>query len=370
MLPSAPKTFGRLSDACLSAFLATIGETNPLALATRKSYALVLVDGMGVANIRQAGGHARFLGSLLKTSKTLFSGFPTTTASSLTSLATGLPNGEHGLLGYRVFDRDRSSGINFLNDLGKDFHPREYQPAITISERAIGSDLSPKTIGPAEYRGSGFTLATMPESEYLSGDSVEERFERAIDELNKPRTFLYVYVPELDQLAHRYGCGSAQWLAGIEAVDAALAMFHQRLPKSAGALVTADHGVIDIPKERHIYLDEVLPEMDLLAVGGDPRTPFIYLKDRLSCDAVRESLTKSLGDQIWITKTEELVSKGWLAPLSPVARKLEPDLILIPRGETVVYHRAFAKRKSLEMVGQHGGISKQEWEVPLLILGS
>jgi hypothetical protein len=33
----------------------------------------------------------------------------------------------------------------------------------------------------------------------------------------------------------------------------------------------------------------------------------------------------------------------------------------------VVYHRGFAKQKSLEMIGQHGGMTKAEWEIPLLI---
>jgi hypothetical protein len=32
----------------------------------------------------------------------------------------------------------------------------------------------------------------------------------------------------------------------------------------------------------------------------------------------------------------------------------------------VIYHRDFAKPKSLEMIGQHGGMTKSEWEVPLI----
>jgi hypothetical protein len=33
----------------------------------------------------------------------------------------------------------------------------------------------------------------------------------------------------------------------------------------------------------------------------------------------------------------------------------------------VIYHRKFAKAKSLQMIGQHGGMTKAEWEVPLVI---
>ena len=89
MLPSVPNSFGRLSEAYLSAFLALDGKPNPLSLPAKQSYLVILVDGLGVANIKSAGGHAGFLNQKLSTSKSLFSGFPTTTATSLASFSTG-----------------------------------------------------------------------------------------------------------------------------------------------------------------------------------------------------------------------------------------------------------------------------------------
>jgi hypothetical protein len=98
MLPSVPKSLGRLSDVYLSAYLALSTSENPLKLAARKSYLVILVDGLGVANIKSAGGHASFLNQKLRSAKSLFSGFPATTTTSLTSMATGVSNGNHAVL--------------------------------------------------------------------------------------------------------------------------------------------------------------------------------------------------------------------------------------------------------------------------------
>jgi hypothetical protein len=47
-----------------------------------------------------------------------------------------------------------------------------------------------------------------------------------------------------------------------------------------------------------------------------------------------------------------------------------PDLFLIANGETALYHRDFAKPKSLKMIGQHGALSDDELLVPLLKFGA
>jgi len=367
MLPSVPNSFGRLSEAYLSAFLALEGKPNPLSLPVKQSYLVILVDGLGVANIKSAGGHAGFLNQKLSTSKSLFSGFPTTTATSLASFATGKQSGEHAFIGYRVFDREVSKPINLLNDLGTEFPPQRYQDLQTISEQAVKAGKNVITVGPGEYEGSGFTQATMPASKYLAAKALQERFDAARSEIAKPGTLVYLYIPELDQLAHRFGCQSQNWLNTIEDLDSVLAAFMKSLPKTAGAILTADHGVIDVAQTSHIYLEQYEAMKDLAMIGGDPRVGFLYFDTGIDLVAKREALQGDLGSQVEVVTVQELVDAGWYQPLSESAQKVSPDLVLLPKGDRVVYHREFAKVKSMSMIGQHGGMSKAEWEVPLLV---
>lgn len=367
MLPSVPKSFGRLSEAYLSALLALDGNPNPLSLAPKHSYVVILVDGLGVANIKAAGGHSSFLNQKLTSSKSLFSGFPTTTATSLASFATGKQSGEHAFIGYRVYDRKLLKAINLLNDLGKELAPTRYQDIETISEQALRLGKRVLTIAPGEYEGSGFTQATMPAAQYKPAKSFEERFEIASLELTKPGTLIYLYVPELDQLAHRFGTNSQKWLNTIEELDSVIARFVQSIPKSAGAILTADHGVIDVPKTAHVYLDEYESMKNVVMIGGDPRVGFAYFNSSVDLKQQRAKIEAELGSLVDVVSIQELVETGWYQPLSSAAQNVAPDLILLPKANRVIYHRGFAKPKSLEMIGQHGGMSKAEWEVPLLV---
>ena len=367
MLPSVPKSFGRLSEAYLSALLALDGNPNPLSLAPKHSYVVILVDGLGVANIKAAGGHSSFLNQKLTSSKSLFSGFPTTTATSLASFATGKQSGEHAFIGYRVYDRKLLKAINLLNDLGTELAPTRYQDIETISEQALRLGKRVLTIAPGEYEGSGFTQATMPAAQYKPAKSFEERFEIASLELTKPGTLIYLYVPELDQLAHRFGANSQKWLNTIEELDSVIARFVQSIPKSAGAILTADHGVIDVPKTGHVYLDEYESMKNVVMIGGDPRVGFAYFSSSVDLKQQRAKIEAELGSLVDVVSIQELVETGWYQPLSSAAQNVAPDLILLPKADRVIYHRDFAKPKSLEMIGQHGGMSKAEWEVPLLV---
>lgn len=367
MLPSVPKSFGRLSEANLSAFLALTGKQNPLGLPSRKSYAVILIDGLGAQNIKAAGAHASFLNNKLASSKTLFAGFPTTTATSLASLATGKANGTHAFLGYRVFDRKLGKAINLLNDLGEKLPPRHYQDLETISEIASEQGINVVTVGPAEYADSGFTKATMPASRYLAAKTIEERFEITRKELSNPGSLIYLYVPELDQLAHRFGVDSNNWLQTLEELDSVVSKFITVLPKAAGAILTADHGVIDVSKSSQIFLDEYASLKDILMIGGDPRAGFLYLEVGTDLVAKRQEIAEELAGLVDVVTVAELVAAGWIETLSTAALRISPDLVLLPKSERVVYHRDFVRQKSLEMIGQHGGMTKAEWEVPLFV---
>jgi hypothetical protein len=245
--------------------------------------------------------------------------------------------------------------------------PRDYQDLETISEIASGLGINVVTVGPAEYAGSGFTEATMPASKYLAAKTIEERFEITSRELANPGSLIYLYVPELDQLAHRFGVDSNNWLETLEELDSVVSKFFTAIPKAAGAILTADHGVIDVPKSNQIFLDEFASLKDILMIGGDPRAGYLYLEAGIDLISKRREIAAELAGLVDVVTVAELVESGWFEPLSKAALRISPDLVLLPKSERVVYHRDFAKQKSLEMIGQHGGMTKAEWEVPLLV---
>ena len=367
MLPAAPKSLGRLSDVFISALGAITGKNNRLGFNSVKSACVVLIDGLGSNNLRHAGGHAPFLNSLLTESKGINTVFPSTTAAAITSFGSAKKPGEHGVLGYSVFDREKNTVRNLLSGWSDEFAPKRFATSPSVADLARQSNVDCYVVGPADYEGSGFSELSMSGSTYVSATNHDEASQIVLSLLKKnSRTLVYWYFPELDQAAHAYGVDSDIWLERLELVDATFKKFNTLIPNDVGLLVTADHGIVDVPAEGQIMLDELnLP--GIIAVTGDPRNTFIYFDDEANSQASIEILRDRLEGKVIVATAEEVIDKGWY-PVD-VEKTFMPDLFLLSEGKNACYHRAFAKPQSLRMIGQHGSISADELIVPLLKLG-
>jgi hypothetical protein len=369
MLPSAPKTLGRLSDVFISALGSITGKDNRLGFAKANRSIVVLVDGLGSENLRTAAGHAPFLNARLRDSKSINTVFPSTTASAITSFGTGARPSQHGIFGYSVFDREAAAVRNMLTGWGSDADPAHYQPLDSIATKARGLGVDVFSVGPAEYADSGFTKLNMLGSSYRAAKSIGDRVleaKKIIRESKKSLT--YLYVPELDSTAHAMGVASTAWLNKLEELDAAMRELASELPADTGLILTADHGIVDVPSENQVMLDEIsIP--GLLAVSGDPRNTFIYLDDAVEVNAVAVELTKELKGRVIVATTAEVIAKGWFGGQPSSNIRLLPDLFLISTSNFACYHRGWCKPQSLRMIGQHGGISASELSVPLLKFG-
>jgi hypothetical protein len=76
------------------------GFDNTLALEPASAVVLLVVDGLGWEQLD--GDAAPIMARAARGSAPITAGFPATTAASLGSLGTGLPPGEHGLVGYTI----------------------------------------------------------------------------------------------------------------------------------------------------------------------------------------------------------------------------------------------------------------------------
>jgi predicted AlkP superfamily pyrophosphatase or phosphodiesterase len=373
MLPSVPKSLGRLSDVFISALGSITGFENRLKLPRVQNACVVLVDGLGSYNLKANAGHAPFLAKQLEVDGSIHCGFPSTTAASITSFGTGLSAGTHGIIGYQVPNPADGKIFNLLTGWGAGVDPKLWQPNPTVAEMAVEAGVEAFVVGPAEYEGSGFSVASMRGATYVAAKTFEDRVSKALQVLSsKQKSLVYLYFPELDQRAHAFGLDSKQWREKLEDLDSAMRDLANGLQKNSGLLLTADHGVIDVPREKHIYLDNYQQELaGLTSVGGDPRVVFLYFEglDESQLEERAEQLNSAIGSAVAVLTKSQIIGSGWYGSVTAEAEARMPQLFVVAIGVWALYHRDHAKPKSLNMIGQHGSISIEELAVPLLRFG-
>jgi hypothetical protein len=375
MLPAPKSDRLSLADVLPSCLAALSGNENRLRLPGASKAVVLLVDGLGSAALQARRGHARTLSSVMSSTSWLDSGFPTTTASALATLTTGATPGQHGLVGYSVLDAARDRVVNQLSGWDDGMRPGEWQDVPTVFERAVERGYRAGVVAPERYRESGFSAAVLRGAEFVAGATIDDRFQRARDWLSTGGGgLLYVYVPELDATSHSSGWQSSKWTAWLETLDGALGEFVATLGRSEGLLVTADHGVIDVPESSHIFYDANPELLDgVRFVAGEPRCLQLYFEPGLSPEQ-REALVgrwrESESSRSWVATREEAIAADWFGEVRDEVRPRIGDLIVAARKAVAYYDSAPESVRSRAMIGQHGSWSQDEVRVPLLRFGA
>ena len=340
------------------------------ALKPARSAVLFVIDGLGAIQLRAHAGHARRLAASFGKKDVARSVFPSTTAAALTSILTGAHPGEHGLVGYSVLDPAQGRLTNQLNGYEKDgLDPATWQRRTTVFETAVGEGRRAFAVGMSEYAKSGLTAAVLRGAEYVGADEVRMRVRLAYElAAGDPGSFVYCYLPEIDKAGHRRGVDSDAWLAALEDVDAA---FAAPVPAGVGAIVTADHGMVDVPRHRHVLLQHGDPRLAGVAhLGGEPRLLHVYLEPGVDPSTAASVWMEHSGKSAEVATRDEAIAAGLFGPVDDDVRPRIGDLLIAARGSWAFYDDRLDDKRPQDMVGQHGSVSPEETTVPLLRLGA
>ncbi|MFE6255388.1 alkaline phosphatase family protein [Agromyces sp. NPDC057865] len=376
MLPVPAVTVPRLAGVLASSLASLQGVQNGFELPAASGAVIVLVDGLGASNLQARAGHARFLSTRMSRRDVIRTVLPSTTAAALASFTTGRMPGEHGLVGYKVLDASHDRVVNQLNGWDAGMVPETWQRSETLFESAAADGVPTFAIGAARYADSGFTRAVLRGAEFRAAASVPDRFAMAQSVLEQHHgALVYLYVPELDQAAHAHGWESDRWLGLLEQLDAEVAAFERRMPRGTGLLVTADHGVVDVPAHRHVFVDARPDLLDgIRHVAGEPRFLSLYAEPGLDEPAraqLVEGWRSAEGHRAWVLGRDEAIESGLYGPtVADEVRSRIGDVLIAARAGIAYYDRREPNRQAELMVGQHGSLTDEETRVPLIRAGA
>jgi len=338
---------------------------------------VVLVDGLGELLLARRGGHAPTLRRIRAepASRVVSCAFPSTTATSMGCVGTGVLPGTHGLVGLDV--RDPARGVLF-NELAWDpeVDARRWQPNPTVFEAVLGQGVEVVRVGPAFFDGSGLTEAVLRGGRFEAASSLDARVDAAVRAVQsarrrRARCLVFLYWGELDKTGHLHGCGSWQWGEELSAVDAAVRALARRLDDRTLVVVTADHGMVDVPMADRL---DVATEPDLAAgvdlVGGEPRALHLYCRPGAVPDVVAAWRAR-LGDRMHVATREDVVAAGWFGPVAEHVLPRIGDVVVTADdssdGAVAVVDSRTARPEVLRLLGLHGAATAAECLVPLLV---
>lgn len=350
-----------------------------LQLPAARTWCVVLVDGLGWHNLTEAGSQAPFLTSALRAqdaadapSGRLGATLPTSTATNLTYLGTGLGGGQTGILGYTVRNPATGGLLNMISWKGG-ADPRRWQACPTVFEQMTEAGRLAVSVGPWQFEESGLTIAALRGAEYRPAQSLHQRIDAATSALREPGVDLvYLYWGELDALGHRHGWKSPQWRQALRELDDELQRLARLLPVGTGMLVTADHGMVDIPSTELSGMAGRLdaathPDLSLGVdlIGGEPRFCHLYTREP---EAVAGRWRDILGERAQVLTRAEAVAADFFGPVAEHTEELIGDVVVAAQGLVSIHDSGQQSAESLQLVGMHGSTTAAEQHVPLVVV--
>ena len=319
---------------------------------------LLVLDGLGWDQLETRRHLAPTLAGLSGVRATSVT--PTTTATALTSIATGLTPGIHGVVGYRVaVDHEVLNVLRWTTakgDARKRIDPREFQPTAAFCHQR------PCIVTKAEFLTSGFSgahLADVRFSGYRVPSTLVVEVRHA---LRAGEPFIYAYYDGIDKVSHEYGLGEF-FDAEIQAADRLVADLLGELPRDAVLVITADHGQVDVGDR----LVELHPEVSAQVSFQSGEGRFRWLHARPGrVDALLAASVAWHSDTAWVRDRDRTIDEGWWGPeVTDAARQRMGDVALVAR-EPVSYSDP-ADTGPFKLVGRHGSLTGAEMYVPLLV---
>lgn len=330
----------------------------PEPLVSARQVVVLVLDGLGWDQLQRRRHLAPTLASM--EGGPITSVAPSTTATALTSIVTGLTPGEHGIVGYRMHVGD-GEVLNVLRWRTAQGDARESVPPSSFRTAPSFCGLSVPAVVKAEFESTGFTEAHLHGTR-LHGWRVTSTLVLEVQRLLAAgEPFVYAYYDGVDKVAHEFGLAD-HYDAELAFVDRLVADLAAVLPAGAALAVTSDHGQVDVG-DKWEALDRGCLE-GVWLMSGEARFLWLHCEPG-AADRVRARLVDRYAGRCWVRSLAEVRDQGWLGPtLTPAAESRLGDVAVVPFEPIALLDPAGTGEVRLR--SRHGSLTPAEMLVPLL----
>ncbi len=348
----------------------------PNILSDGEKVVLLAIDGLGYDYLCTKGGALReyLIGAATSVC-------PATTASAITTFLTASAPQQHGLTGWFSWFREIGSVLAILpfrSRFGGDplsgvgFTPATLCGVAPLFDRI---PVNSHVAVPDWIADSAFNTAFQDGARiwpYKGMDGLFASIQEAI-KVREARSLTYAYWPDLDTLAHNHGVESEEVSRHFEQFDAAFARFVKQLQGSGVRLiVTADHGFIDSPPERTVLLSDhpELADCLMLPLCGEQRFAYCYVHPGRA-EHFKEYVGNELAEVADLFPSSELIKNGWFGfgEAHPELKNRVGHYTLVMKDNYKIKEWVLGE-KHYRHIGVHGGVSREEMMVPVVLVSS
>lgn len=348
----------------------------PDELRESKNIVLIVIDGLGYEYLTKYGKGTVFNNYLRGK---ITSVFPATTATAITTFVTGVAPQQHAITGWYVYLKELGLVSTILPFTprcgGLSFSQIKINPKVIFNQKSVFEKIKANSyyIIHKDFLGSDYTVALSGRAKSRPFNSLTDFFRqiRRVLSSTKSKKYVYAYLHKFDSLCHEYGTKSAEVFAYFKNLNKKLIPFLKSIKGTdTTVIITADHGLIDTTKSRIIKLKEHPEFVDtlILPLCGDTRIGYCYVHPS-KIKHFREYVNRVFKNCCELYRGEELIRKKYFGLFEPNENLFSRvgDYILVMKENYIIRDFVLGEDEYFP-IGNHGGVSKEEMFVPLIVV--
>lgn len=342
----------------INTFHDSIKEVDEL-LKNKKKIVLILCDGMGKYLLNIHKDVAKDL--LDHYFITISSTFPPTTVAATTALLSGKYPLETGYMAWSQPFNNFSINLDMFTKRDSQSKliadPNLYENEYPLYENIVSliNKKNKKNIAKGIF-------------EYPVDQKGPKNFDGTLNKIleyayQEEETFTYVYLQNPDHDSHDYGVNSIQVKNDIKLINDKIKKFADE-NKDLTIIVFADHGQINIDS---IILEKYPDILKFIKYhpSFEPRSSNIKLKDNVNHHEFEQLFNSYFGDDFLLLTKEEVLKEelfGYDIKNSCYSRFIGDYMAIAKTNKAI-----FLNKEEAHFVGHHGGPTKEEMEIDLLV---
>ena len=350
----------------------SLKSLSPRKLKNFKNIVLVVIDGLGYDYL--ISKKDSFLYKNLKTSITSVA-FPTT-ACAITTFLTGVAPQQHAITGWHINLKELGAVTTILPFVprakGK-FDEKKIKIKDILKEKGVFSKINRRSyvLCNNEINKGSFNVDITKNAEIVNTGNLNNFFQKLKITIKKPgKKYIYAYWGDFDMFCHEYGKDDKKVGAHFNKIDKNFQRLFKKLEKDTVIIITADHGSVTLPLNKRIWLENhpKLKECLSAPLCAEPRARCCYVHPS-KAKQFEDYIKTYLSEYCIAYKSEDLIKKGLFGLGKPNPELFDRlgDYVLIMKGNYIIKDLIIGEKDNRHL-GNHGGISKEEMLVPLIIL--
>ena len=336
-----------------------------------KNVILIVLDGMGSHILDSLSPDGFFKNNQ---SDIVTSVYPSTTTAALTTYYSGQPPIETGWIAWSQYFKEYGRAIDMFSHkesyLGENLNFSNLNVFDNIMKHGTVFERIEKASPHVKAYEVTPLYSERRAKRSVTADNLEELLE-SVEILCQTHgeKFIMAYCDNPDGLLHKYGTSSQEAKDFISQAEEKISELYKKLPEDTLVIISADHGHKDIEKVYTLLDYPEILECLILPPSLESRVIAFWVKDEMKKE-FEERFNKNFGEEFLLLTSKEFLEKNFLGygKKHPKIDDFIGNYVALSTSNSIIRLETFLAEGKPIKKSTHCGLSKEEMEVPVIVL--